>query len=167
MKKSIFQFLFLSAIVLTIFCACNKEEYPQDPANNDTTTTPDSPQINYAQEVLGTWQVALDKSFELYTEPNYTECSYCNEWANDITLTFNSNDKLHYCQTSNGFTDEWDDQYHVQGDTLLWDTRKYAIKSYDGTYMIIENKVVEERRLSGGTTFESTLIRHFEMTRKN
>lgn len=159
MKKKLLCILLFN--VCLMMTGCQKENQPDNPDN------PSAPEetVDYATAVLGAWDVALDRSYESYQEPDYEEITYCSDWASALRLTFNPDGTLGYSATVGGIPDEWEDRYTVHGDTLVWDVKEYKILRLDEHEMVIESKVVKTRTTRGGQTYEVVTTKHYEMSR--
>lgn len=158
MKRNLCLLLLASAL---LFVACKKE-----PANDHPDPIVPSASVeDYPQLVLGQWDAVLDQCYESYTEPNYEEITYANEWSSSLSLTFKDNGKVTYCANLFGTEDSWDDSYALHADTLLWDVKPYKIKRLDQNNLVIEWTISEDRTTSGGTTYTTTATKHYELVR--
>ncbi len=120
---------------------------------------------DYATLVQGKWNVKLDESFECYNEPDWEEKTTMADWAESIQIEFCSDSILKYTSVVGEYEDSWNDRYHVHGDTLTWDTKDYKIYQLDENGMVMESKVIGERTRANGSTYETVLTKHYEMTR--
>lgn len=146
--------------------ACTKEEQPVQPTPNDTTdTTPDNPVPDYSTLIMGRWNAVLDCSYERYTEDDYNETTFVSDWATALSLTFKDDGYLTYSAIVSGFEDSWDDLYRIQSDTLVWDTKPYKILTINDNQLVMEYRITEDRTTSGGTTYTTTLTKHWEFNR--
>ena len=150
--------LLIGALLLA---SCGKEE-PTVPQTGDTLTPA---QPDYTKLILGSWDAALDKCYESYIEGDYDETTYASDWANRLTLTFSDQGTLTYSADMGGYSDTWDDCYTIHGDTLVWDVKPYHILTLDEHTLTIQYKHSEQRTTSGGTTFTTTVIKRYELTR--
>lgn len=150
MKKHVISLVLTILMGSLMMVSCSKDDIkPED----------------YATQILGTWNVVLDQSFESYTEAGLTDIEYFNEWGTAVSLTFKDNGKLTYHSVVNGGEDEWDDSYSIKGDTIIWDTKSYEILRFTTSQLIIESNIEDHRTNAGGEEVVTRLTKHIEMTR--
>lgn len=121
---------------------------------------------NYSELIVGTWNVLTDKSYELYTESDgYEEMTYISQWASSLTLTFTADGKLEYSAMLGEINDAWTDNYTLEGDTVVWEPRKYAIVQLDEDHFVMQSTRSDERTNAGGNTMTSSEVKRYEMER--
>lgn len=163
MKKHILA-IALAALAIGFTSCTEKEPLPDQPT--DTTENPGTPDVNYAEAILGQWNAVLDRCYESYIEnDDYDETTYASDWASALSLTFKTDGYLTYSATVSGVKDSWDDAYSITADTLIWDTRKFKILTISDSQLIFENNVEGTRTTSGGTTYTTKVIKHWEFQR--
>ncbi len=134
-----------------LFCCCE-----------EPNSSFDEP-IDYATAVIGSWSVDLGQSYESYTEAGTTDIEYM-EWAESITLTFDTNNTLTYLAMI-GVEDTWQDTYSIHGDTLYWDVKPYVISQLDNSRLVMEYSKTRTFNNAGGNEVTTNVTKHYEMTR--
>lgn len=167
MKKTIYPLASILLMILLGLASCTKEPTPLPDQPADTNSNNDTiPSINYPEDILGQWNAVLDNCYESYTEgDDYDETTYVSDWASALSLTFKTDGYLTYSATVSGVEDSWDDAYSITADTLIWDTRKFKILTISDSQLIFENNVEGTRTTSGGTTYTTKVIKHWEFQR--
>lgn len=137
----------------SLLCSCNDKPGKEDEP------------IDYATMIIGTWDVVLDQSYESYTEAGTTDIEYMDNWAEAVTLSFDTNNTLTYLAMI-GVEDTWQDTYSIHGDTLFWDVKPYVISHMDNSRMVMEYSKTRTFLNAGGNEVTTNVTKHYEMTRK-
>ena len=155
-------FLIIIALSPMMLWSCSKENVV-DPDVSDTAYDDNS--SCYRELILGSWDADLNRSYESYTESGETDIQYFCDWASGLNVTCEKYGRLKYSAIVFGVVDEWYDSYSVHGDTLVWDVRAYEIQKLDSNQLVVESTLSDTRTTAGGTSFVTTVTKHYEFRR--
>lgn len=163
MKKLSLIAMMTAVAAVLMFASCGKE--PVEEPTSQPSTGAYVPE-DYAEYMMGPWEVVLDSSYTRYAESDgYEELTYCQEWASRMVLTIKADGKLNYMAVVGGVEDSWDDVCSIQGDTLVWDVRSYGIKATSESRCEIESTITENRTTAGGTVYTTSETKHYTLHR--
>ncbi len=90
--------------------------------------------------ILGTWNMDVNKSYDSWTQDGVTEQENYLEWwgIEKATFTFKEGGVVTISAVMDNESGNWDDEYTINGDVLIWDGDEFNILKLNKKKLILE-----------------------------